>query len=290
MGFPKMLRPAGPAGYKTNPAARCIVYVILICWAVASLFPIYWMLTFSLKNNAEIFGENPAGIPREFRFSNYAMVFSKDALARYFLNSVLVTGGTIILVVMTAAMSTYAMIRMEWRLRGPAMSILMLGLMIPIHAALLPVFIMMRRLHILNTLWALIIPYTAFAVPMGIMIFSGFMNSIPREMEEAACIDGCNIYRIFFQIVFPLLRPAVATITIFTFLQSWNELMFAVVFISRDSVKTLTVGIQAMSGRYLTEWGPIGAALVVATVPTLLIYLFLSNQVQKSFIAGAVKG
>jgi raffinose/stachyose/melibiose transport system permease protein len=170
------------------------------------------------------------------------------------------------------------------------MSVLMLGLMIPIHAALLPVFVMMRRLHILNTLWALIIPYTAFSVPMGIMIFSGFMNSIPRDLEEAACIDGCNIYRIFFRIVFPLLRPAIATITIFTFLQSWNELMFAVVFISRDSVKTLTVGIQAMSGRYLTEWGPIGAALVVATIPTLLIYLFLSNQVQKSFIAGAVKG
>lgn len=274
----------------SNLLPRLVVYAILIGWALASLFPIYWMLTFSLKNNAEIFGENPIGIPWEFRFSNYAMVFSKDALSRYFLNSVLVTGGTIILVVMIAATATYAMIRMEWRLRGLVMSILMLGLMIPIHAALLPVFIMMRRLHILNTLWALIIPYTAFSVPMGIMIFSGFMNSIPRELEEAACIDGCTIYRIFFQIVFPLLRPAVATITIFTFLQSWNELMFAAVFISRDSVKTLTVGIQAMSGRYLTEWGPIGAALVVATIPTLLIYLFLSNQVQKSFIAGAVKG
>jgi raffinose/stachyose/melibiose transport system permease protein len=278
------------AGRRTNPGVRIIIYFILICWALASVFPIYWMVTFSLKTNSEIFGGNPIGIPREFRFSNYSMVFSKDALGRYFVNSVLVTGGTIILVIMTAAMSTYAMLRMEWRFRGLAMSILMLGLMIPIHAALLPVFIMMRRLHILNTLWALIVPYTAFSVPMGIMIFSGFMSSIPRDLEEAACIDGCNIYRIFFQIVFPLLRPAVATITIFTFLQSWNELMFAVVFISRDSVKTLTVGIQAMSGRYLTEWGPIGAALVVATIPTLLIYLLLSNQVQKSFIAGAVKG
>jgi len=109
-------------------------------------------------------------------------------------------------------------------------------------------------------------------------------------MEEAALIDGCSIYRMFFSVMFPLLRPAAATISIFTFLQSWNELMFATVFISRDSVKTLTVGIQAMSGMYLTEWGPIGAALTIATIPTIVIYLLLSKQVQNSFVTGAVTG
>jgi raffinose/stachyose/melibiose transport system permease protein len=248
------------------------------------------MITFSLKSNSEIFGGNTIGLPREYLWSNYANAFSNGNLGRYLLNSILVTAATIFFVVFTAAMSSYAMIRMRWKFSKLAMSILMLGLMVPIHAALLPVFVMMRNLHIINTLWSLILPYTGFAVPLGILIISGFIHSIPRELEEAAFIDGCSIYRMFFSIILPLLRPAIATISIFTFLQSWNELMFAVVFISRDAAKTLTVGIQAMSGRYLTEWGPIGAALVIATIPTLLIYLVLSGHVQKSFIAGAVKG
>jgi raffinose/stachyose/melibiose transport system permease protein len=275
---------------RTFSPGRIAIYIILIVWAVASIFPIYWMLTFSLKSNAEIFGGNPVGLPREWRWANYRGAFTNGNLGLYFFNSIAVTVATIILVILIAAMSSYAMIRMIWKGRKLAMTILMLGLMVPIHAALLPVFVMMRGLHLINSLWSLILPYTAFSVPMGIMIMSGFLGNIPRELEESACIDGCSIYRIFFNIVLPLLRPAVATISIFTFLQSWNELMFAVTFISRDTAKTLTVGIQSMSGQYLTDWGPIGAALVVATIPTLIIYLALSKQVQQSFIAGAVKG
>jgi raffinose/stachyose/melibiose transport system permease protein len=270
--------------------SRIIIWIVLIAWAVASLFPIYWMITFSLKSNSEIFGGNVAGLPRDYLWSNYSNAFGSGNLGRYLLNSVLVTIATIFLVVLSSAMSSYAMIRMKWKFSKLAMSILMLGLMVPIHAALLPVFMMMRNLRLINTLWSLILSYAGFSIPLGIMITSGLISSIPRELEEAAFIDGCHIYRMFFSIILPLLRPAIATVSIFTFLQSWNELMFAVVFISRDAAKTLTVGIQAMSGRYLTEWGPIGAALVVATIPTLVIYLALSSQVQKSFIAGAVKG
>ncbi|MDR2476253.1 MAG: carbohydrate ABC transporter permease [Treponema sp.] len=271
-------------------AARMVIYTILILWAVISLFPLYWMITFSLKSNSEIFGGNPIGLPREWLFSNYASAFGSGNLGGYFLNSVIVSTVTILLTVFVSAMSSYAMMRMQWKLSKAAMSMLMLGLMVPIHAALLPVFVMMRNMRLINTLWSLIVPYTGFAVPMGIMIISGFITSVPKELEEAAFIDGCNIYQMFFTIILPLLKSALATVSIFTFLQSWNELMFAVVFISRESARTLTVGIQSMSGRYFTEWGPIGAALTVATVPTLIIYLALSGQVQKSFIAGAVKG
>lgn len=276
--------------HPSSIAIRLIVYTVLILWAAASLFPIYWMLTFSLKSNAEIFGGNTIGIPHEFRFENYESAFTNGKLGIYLINSIIVTALTIILVIFVSSMSSYAMIRMKWKFNKWAMRILLLGLMIPIHAALLPVFVMMRNIHLINTLWSLILPYTAFAFPMAIMIISGFLGSIPRELEEAACIDGCSVYRLFFLIILPLLRPAIATISIFTFLQTWNELMFAVTFISKESMKTLTVGIQSMSGQYLTEWGPIGAALVVATIPTLIIYLVLSKQVQKSFIAGAVKG
>jgi len=248
------------------------------------------MITFSLKSNSEIFGGNTIGLPREWRWGNYSNAFKSGNMGLYLLNSVIVTAVTIIITVLASVMSAFAMIRMKWKLSKTFMMILMLGLMVPIHAALLPVFIMMRNLRLINTLGSLILPYAGFAVPTGILITSGLISSIPRSIEEAALIDGCNIYRMFFSIIFPLLRPAAASISIFTFLQSWNELMFATTFISKDSVKTLTVGIQTMSGMYFTEWGPIGAALTVATMPTMVIYLLLSKQVQRSFIAGSITG
>jgi raffinose/stachyose/melibiose transport system permease protein len=143
---------------------------------------------------------------------------------------------------------------------------------------------------VLDTPLALIIPYTAFGVPMAIMIISGFIDSIPRELEESACIDGASIYRTVFSIIIPMLKPAIVTVAIFTFIQYWNELLFAQVFISSENFKTLTAGIQGMYGQYQTDWGSIGAALMIATLPTLIIYTCMSGQVQKSFIAGAVKG
>jgi raffinose/stachyose/melibiose transport system permease protein len=142
----------------------------------------------------------------------------------------------------------------------------------------------------LNTYWALIIPYAAFALAMAILICSGFMSDIPKDLDEAARIDGCGVWGIFFRIIVPLMRPALATIGIYTFLQCWNELMFANIFNSKDQLKTLPVGIQALSGQYTTNWGPIGAALVIATFPTLFVYIFLSRRIQESFIAGAIKG
>jgi raffinose/stachyose/melibiose transport system permease protein len=269
---------------------RALLYIFLIIWAVLCLFPIYWLFTFSLKNNTEIFGGNIIGLPQVYRWGNYSNALLNGKVGIYLLNSIIVTALTILFTVLASTMATFAMQRMRWKLSKVAMSTLLVGMMIPIHAALLPVFVVMRNLKLINTIWSLIIPYAGFAIPMGIMIISGILDGIPRELDESACIDGCSIYRLFFSIILPLLRPAIATCAIFTFLQSWNELMMAVTFISKDAAKTLTVGIQSMAGQYLTEWGPIGAALMVATIPTLLLYFLLSSQVQKSLVAGAVKG
>ena len=125
---------------------------------------------------------------------------------------------------------------------------------------------------------------------MAILVCTGFMNEIPRELDESACIDGCNVWGIFFKIIVPLMKPAVATVGIYTFLQCWNELMFANIFINSDKWRTLPVGVQSLSGQYTTDWGPIGAALSIATIPTLIFYVFMSKKIQDSFIAGAVKG
>ncbi|PHV69924.1 sugar ABC transporter permease [Sporanaerobium hydrogeniformans] len=266
------------------------IQMCLILFAIVQLYPLIWLIFFSLKGNSEIFGGNIAGLPEKWKFENYVSAFKQAKVLDYFGNSVFVTAITILLVIILSATSAYAIERMEWKGRQVAMKVILLGMMVPIHAALLPLFMVLKNMRLLNTYWALIIPYVAFGLPMGIYIVSSFLASLPRELEEAAAIDGCGIYRIFGEIMLPLVKPALATVAIFTYLSAWNELMFAVTFVSKREFKTITVGIMSMIGTYTTKWGEIGAGLVIATIPTILIYILLSEQVQKSLVAGAVKG
>lgn len=271
-------------------ALKIALYVFLAVFAFIQLYPFMFLLFFSLKSNQEIFGGNIAWIPKKFIWENYLVAFTKGNVGLYFFNSVLVTTATTLLTVIVSSMATFAIIRMKWRFSGHALTLFLVGLMIPVHVSLLPLYMLFRNLKLLNTYWCLILPYVGFAMPMAIYILSGFMRSIPRELEESAVLDGCNIYQVFWHIIVPMLRPAVMTVTIFTFLTAWNELMFAITFISKTQFRTLTVGLQQMVGQYMTTWGPIGAGLVIATIPTLAIYSVLSGEVQKSFISGALKG
>lgn len=269
---------------------RTLMYILLSAWAFVQLFPLYWMITFSLKDNQEIFNLNPIGLPRSWLWSNYEDVIQNAHMLRYFANSLIVAAVTILTVTIFGLMATYALTRMVWRGRAVMRSYFMLGLALPIHAALLPVFLILKNMKMLNSYWALILPYSAFALAMGILIFIGFIAGIPKELEESACLDGCTVYSIFARIILPLMAPAISVVAIFTFLQAWNELLFASVYATDWRYKTLTVGIMGMAGQYQTRWGPIGAGLTMATVPTLVIYIILSDKVQKSLVIGAVKG
>ncbi len=266
------------------------VYIFLGIWAFINLFPLYWMFTFSLKENAEIFGENVIGLPFHWLWENYEAALRVGNMGRFFLNSFIVSGITIVLTVIIAMMAAFALTRMIWKGRRIMNNMLILGITIPIHAAILPVFIVLSKLKMLNSYQALIVPYTAFALAIATLIFTGFLQDIPRELDESACIDGCSIWGIFWRIIFPMMRPAVSTVAIFTFISTWNEMMFAVIFISKEEFRTLTVGIQTLSGSYTTDWGPIGAALVLATFPTIIVYAFISRKIHESFSAGAIKG
>ena len=288
--YSKVLAKDQRHGTEAKPFGSVFTYIILGIWALIDLFPIYWMFTFSLKNNAEIFGENVAGFPQYWLWENYPQALRTGNMLVYFKNSIIVAVVTIAIVLIVALMATFCMTRLIWRGRKMMNKFFMLGLTIPIHASIVPIYITLSKLHLLNSYLSLIIPYAAFSLAMGILICTGFMEELPKELDEAACIDGCGVWGIFGRIIAPLMKPAVATIGIYTFLQCWNELMFANVFISDSKFKTLPVGIQALSGQYTTNWGPIGAALVLATFPTLLVYVFLSKNIQDSFIAGAIKG
>lgn len=279
---------------KNNPGLDTVKTVLktlfLVIWTVACLFPLYWLFTFSLKTNNEIFGGNVIGLPQHWIWKNYTDAWGAGKISLYLRNSAITTGATLLFTLLLSFMASYGLLRMRWKGQKFTMTYLLLGLMIPMHAALLPLLGTLLKLGVLSTHFGLIIPYTAFNIPMAILIISGFIGSIPFDMEEAAFIDGSGIYRTAFTIILPMLIPAMVTAAIFVFLQVWNELLMASVFVSSDNVRTLTVGIQQMFGQYQTDWGPIGAALVIGTLPTLVLYLCMSSQVQRSLIAGAVKG
>ncbi len=269
---------------------KTLLTVFMAVVVVIQLFPLYWLLSFSLKNNNQIFGGNILGLPEKFMWNNYVKVLTQGNVGVYLLNSVIVTAASVVITCLLAASAAYAITRMNWGLSKTVLNIFLLGMMIPAYAALLPLFLTLNKTGIYDTWFALIIPYTAFSLPMAIFIFTGFYETIPRELEESACMDGCSIYRIFSSIMLPMIRPAIVTVAIFTYLQNWNELLFAVTFIKSRNLKTLTAGVMSLVSQYRTEWGQIGAGLLLTAIPSLLIYTFLSKQVQESFRAGAIKG
>lgn len=276
--------------FKKISIGKLLLYAFLIAFAVIQIYPFLWLVFFSLKSNSEIFGGNIAGLPENFLWQNYKTALINGKVGLYFMNSVFVTAATIVITSLVSGMAAYAIDRMKWKFNKAMLVIFLMGLMIPIHATLLPLFMFFSKIKQLNSYVCLILPYVGFAMPMAMYILVGFLKGIPREMEESSLLDGCTIYGTFFRIIAPMLKPAIATVSIFTFLSSWNELMFAITFISKTQFRTLTVGLQNMVGQYITQWGPVGAGLVVATLPTIIIYCFMSNEVQRSLITGAIKG
>ncbi len=289
---------------KTNKVVDALIYVGLVIWLLIDLFPLYYLFTFSLKSSAEITGTNVIGLPKEWLWSNYARVFQlgkktgKPAMRHFFANggiekcfsnSVLVAAATILICLIAGLMATYAITRIAWKGSQTLNSIFMLGITIPMHVALYPIYSAFGSMHILKSYAALIIPYAAFSLSMAIMVCTGFMNDIPKELDESACIDGCGPWGTFFHIIVPLMKPALATMGIYIFLQCWNEFMFSSVF-TDEAHYTLPVFVSNLKGSNITDWGLVGAGLVLATFPMLITYVFMSRRIQESFMVGAVKG
>ena len=269
---------------------KVFLHILLAAFAIVQVYPLIFLLFFSLKDNNEIYSGNVMGVPHKLHWENYHNALFNANVGHYLVNSIFVTAVVIVVSGILACMVSYAIARMRVRGNNIVKTFFSIGLMIPLHAVLLPVFIMLRNLKMLDTYQAIIVPYIAFALPMAIFFMIGFFQTLPLELEESAFLDGCGIFRTFFTIILPLVKPALATISIFTFLSTWNEMMFAITFINSENYRTLTVGIMQMVGQYTTDWGSMGAGLVVATLPTVIIYLLFSNQVQSGMVAGAVKG
>ncbi|WP_102028621.1 carbohydrate ABC transporter permease [Salirhabdus sp. Marseille-P4669] len=266
-----------------------ILYASLGFVAIFQLFPIIWLVLFSLKDTREIFGSNPLALPQEWKWENYVKVWEGD-VGVYFFNSVWYTAIAIILTVILASMAAFAITRMQWKLSSFVLGLFMVGLMIPVHSALIPLFKMFLSVDLIDKPLSIILTYTAYNLPITLMILLGFYYTLPREIEEAAIIDGCSINRLFFRITLPMTIPVMSTTVIINMIYNWNEFVFVNTFISSDKYKTLTVGIQNFIGQYMTDWGAIGATLVISVLPILLAFFFFSNKVVEGISASAVKG
>jgi raffinose/stachyose/melibiose transport system permease protein len=276
---------------KTPSIAGWLLHLFLWFYAFISLYPLIWMLFYSFKNNQEIFVSNPYGFPTTLRFDNYIKAWSEYDVPQYFMNSLIVAIGTVTLTIVCALMFAYATSRMRWKGKDVVRLYVALGMFIPVQAVLIPVVRVVQDLGLMGTHLSLIVPYAAFNLSFATMVFYAFFVGLPIELEEAACIDGANIFQTFYHIMIPVVQPAIWTLVIFTFLNSWNEFILANVLIIDKSLKTLPLGILFFQGQFTTDWGAMGATMVIASLPTILLYVFFSNQVERALtIAGAVKG
>lgn len=271
-------------------AAKIILWIVLIFVAIIQLFPLIWLVDFSLGSSNEMFTNGLLIIPRKIRWDNYVKAFVDGNFLHYLRNSVLINTLAVILVVVISIMAAFACVRMRWKLSGLVSTMLVMGMMIPIHATLLPNYKIYNMLHLTDTIWALLIPYVAFSLPQGMFLMTGFIQSVPKELEEAAVMDGCGIYRIVFQIVTPLLKPSIATVAIMTFLNNWNEFMMASTYLSTPAWKTLPFSVLEFTGEYSSNYAVQFAVMALTAAPAVIVYIILNKHITKGVAMGAVKG
>jgi raffinose/stachyose/melibiose transport system permease protein len=270
---------------------QVVLQSLLWIYFLISVYPLVWMVSYSLKNNDEIFVTNPFGLPLHFRIENYIHAWSQFNIPRYFLNSIIVSTISTIGILILSVMFSYTIARMQWRLRETARLYMIVGMFIPLQVIMIPLAVLVKNLHLVNTYGALIVPYIAFGLPFSSLIFYGFLRGIPVELEESACMDGASIYRTFFRIIVPIVMPAIATIAIFQFLGAWNEFLLAYILISDEAMKTLPLGLLLFQGQYSTDWGGMGAVMTIASLPMVIVFIFFSDQVERAMTVGsAVKG
>lgn len=272
-----------------NKILHLIIYSILGTFSLFCLYPLVWLILTSFKTNEEIF-INPWGLPEHFRVDNYMQAITEGHIIQYFLNSVIVAVSAVLICVILSTMVSFAIARMHWRLSKLVYSLFLAGMMVPVYAMIIPMFMIMNRMHLLNTHLAVIIPQIAVGFPMAIFIICGFMRSIPGELEEAAVMDGATVYQIFFRIIAPLCRSSVVTVAVVMFINCWNDLLLPQIFLTDGAKMTLPVGLTEFQGRYSTNYVTMIAAVVITVIPSIVVYIFLHRNIMEGMVAGAVKG
>lgn len=269
--------------------ARVFLNVVLSLFAILAVFPLVWMVYSSVKSEPE-FARDIIGLPREIHIENYRNAIVIGRMGTYSLNSLYVTVGSVLLIASFAFMLGYFLNRFKFRGRGFFYGLFLVGLMIPIHGFLVPLYIQFSRLQISDKWFTLFFPETAFALPLAVILIENFLRSVPMEIEEAAIIDGAGLMPRIAWIIAPVCRPIMATVLILNFLWTWNEFPFALTLLSSRNLRTLPLGLSNFRGEHNVQFVYLFAAITLVSIPVLLVYSAFSRRIMQGMTAGAVKG
>lgn len=271
--------------------SRIVSIVLIALLLVIAIYPVLWLILSSFKTQNEFTLNSAFSLPSSFNFDNYVKAWTTGNMGTSFINSIICTAGSMILIIITAVPLSFALVKMKWKQRLHVNRYILIGMMVPIQVALIPLFTIYNQIGLTNSRIGLILIYTAYSLPLSVTLLTGFFEAVPNEMIEAAVIDGCNIYQVLIKIVFPLMTNSIMTVLTLQFMSSWNDLIFSQTMISQTKKQTIQTALIMFNGSYgQVDWGPLFAAMAIAVIPTLLLYLFLSKFMIRGMTAGAVKG
>ena len=272
-------------------AGRLLTRLAIAILLVIEIGPLLWLLLSSLKAQNEFTSKPLWALPTGLDWQNYVDALTSGNIGTYFLNSLLTVFPSLALILLFGLAAGFALEVMVWRGRNIVLLIFLAGILVPVQIVLLPLFTIYFQAQLIDTRWALIITYTGFGLPLTVFLMATYFKAIPRELIEAAVIDGANSYQVFFRVAVPMVMNGLVTVALVQFFFLWNDLLFSLTFISSDSLRTIQTGLLNFTGEFgQIQWGPTFAAICLAVFPTLILYLLLNQQVIKGLTAGSLKG
>ena len=264
-------------------------HVVMILWSFIAVFPLYFLLINTFKVKKEIY-TNFFGLPKKWTLENYQALFSNSDFFAYFRNSFLVVVISLFMILMLGSLAAFALAHWRTRFSRVVYYFFVIGMMLPIKIATIRLIQIMKTLNTLNTLFSLYPVYIAMGLPTAVFILTEFIHGLPGELYEAAYMDGAGRFKIWYRIVIPLIRPALATVAIYNLVPIWNDLWFPLIFITKESSKTVLLAVTRLQGQYTTDWPKVLTVLAMSALPVIALYLTMSKSFIKGLTAGAVKG
>ncbi len=280
----------GPRFDVVKQVTRAAFYAVLVLLALLQVFPLLWVVAYSLQKSGDLFGSELLKFPTHPQWHNYVRAWVDGKILRYALNSLVVVSASTAASTFLSFCMGYAIVRMEWRLKAIALSAVTMGMVVPIHTTLLPNFIWFGYFNLIDTHLGLIIPYVAFTLSFNTLIYIGHFRTLPRELEEAAIMDGASWPRMLWSIIAPLSLPATVTVAVMTFLGNWNEFIMANTYLATDDLRTLPFSIIRFQGQYSSDYAVQFACMVLVALLPLALYFIFSRRIMEGATAGAVKG
>jgi raffinose/stachyose/melibiose transport system permease protein len=276
-------------GIRMKTGRKVIMYLLLVTILLIWIAPIYTLIMTSIKTKKDFFNNvSLFSLPKEIAWSNFVNAILKSRLLTYMKNDLIVSGLKVPLGILAESMAAFALTRLNIKRKTGIFIFFLVGMMLPMQAALVPINVIFSKLGLLNTYFGLFYVYIGFGISYGILIMRGFFRSIPKDIDEAAMIDGCSKWRLFWSIIMPISKPAIATLIITDFLATWNEYLLASVIINDNKMKTVPVGLMTFVGEHGTEYGYLCAGVLISLIPALLVYLIFQRYFVEG-VAGAVK-